>query len=111
MELIPHGCDQLWHWHAGGLSVQVQGGEQHILREGKGKKLVDQVQQITCAGSLANKSGQKVLYIAECAVFHLEQKGMTLVEIAPGIDLQTDILDQMGFRPLIVKIMDLRIWL
>lgn len=98
---------------ASGLRVQVQDGKLHILQEGKVKKLVDQVQQITFSGSFANKTGQKVLYITERAVFRLEQEGMTLVEIAPGIDLQKDILDQMGFIPLVakeLKTMDARIF-
>ena len=61
------------------------------------KKFVKKVQQVTFSGDYAKESGQKVLYVTELAVFELTEKGVTLVEIAPGIDLQTQILDQVEF--------------
>lgn len=98
---------------AGGLKVDVKDGKLTILQEGKIKKLVKDVQQITFSGNHANRTGQNVLYITERAVFQLRPEGMTLIEIAPGIDLQTQVLDQMEFAPQIaadMKLMDERIF-
>lgn len=56
---------------------------------------------------------QPVLYITERAVFELREEGITLIEVAPGIDIQTQILDQMEFKPFIaekIKFMDARIF-
>jgi propionate CoA-transferase len=70
------------------------------------------VEHITFSGTYANKVGQPVLYITERAVFQLRPEGVTLIEIAPGVDLQKDILDQMDFKPIIgdVKMMDARLF-
>lgn len=98
---------------AGGLEIEVRDGALTILKEGRVKKLVDKVQQITFSGSFATKTGQNVLYITERAVFRLENNALTLIEIAPGVDLQRDVLDQMEFSPVIspnLKLMDGRIF-
>ena len=97
---------------AGGLKEAFQHGKLEILQEGRGKKLVSQVEQVTFSGEYAGEKGQKVFYITERAVFELTDKGVALTEIAPGIDLQKDILDQMGFVPIMedVKLMDARLF-
>jgi propionate CoA-transferase len=76
---------------AGGLKVEVTPGRVRIVREGRIRKVVDQVQQITFNGRLARKRGQKVIYVTERGVFSLAPDGLVLKEIAPGVDLQKDI--------------------
>lgn len=98
---------------AGGLKEEIRDGRLVILQEGKQKKFRRDVQQITFSGDYAKSTGQKVAYITERAVFELTEKGLMLKEVAPGIDLQKDILDQMEFMPLIaedLRLMDERIF-
>ncbi|MDU4962055.1 MAG: acyl CoA:acetate/3-ketoacid CoA transferase [Sporomusaceae bacterium] len=98
---------------AGGLEVSINGGELSIVREGKNRKFLEQVEQITFSGEYARKTRQPVVYITERAVFELTDAGMLLTEIAPGIDLEKDILAQMDFKPIIspeLKTMDARIF-
>jgi len=97
---------------AGGLKVEAKDGKLEILQEGRSKKLVKAVEQISFSGEYARENGQKVLYVTERAVFELTEKGVALIEIAPGVDLRKDILDQMEFEPLMenVRIMDARIF-
>ncbi|MDR3588933.1 MAG: acyl CoA:acetate/3-ketoacid CoA transferase [Negativicutes bacterium] len=92
---------------AGGLKVKVEGGKLNILNEGRAKKFLDHVEQITFSGKYAQETGQSVLYITERAVFRLTAEGMVLTEIAPGVDLQKDILAMMDFEPIVTK--DLKI--
>ncbi len=100
---------------AGGLLVQILDGRLYILQEGETKKFIDGiVEHITYSGDYGLKKGQRVLYITERCVFELDEKGMLLKEIAPGVDLQKDILDQMDFEPVIASklvAMDPRIFL
>lgn len=94
---------------AGGLQISVANGQLNIVQEGKAQKFIKQVQQITFSGQYASTTEQNVLYVTERAVFQLIKGKMTLIEIAPGIDLQRDVLDQMGFKPDIsaqLKLMD-----
>ncbi len=74
-----------------------------IQQEGKFQKLVDEVQQISYNGKLAQERGQNMWFVTERAVFKLTANGPMLVEIAEGVDLQKDVLDQMGFVPAIAK--------
>ncbi|NOY00358.1 MAG: acyl CoA:acetate/3-ketoacid CoA transferase, partial [Verrucomicrobia bacterium] len=82
------------------LETQVDDGELTISNEGLVPKFVKQVKQVAFHGPAAIERGQEVLYVTERAVFQLTPKGLALIEIAPGIDLQTQILDQMEFSPL-----------
>lgn len=98
---------------AGGLKTAVENGVLQINQEGRFQKLVPEVSEITFNGPDALKRGQDVLYITERAVFRLTSDGLELIEIAPGIDLERDIISQMGFRPLIsadLKTMDDRLF-
>ena len=88
---------------AGQLVVGVDDGRLRILQEGKSRKFVPEVEHRTFSGSYARKRKQPVLYITERCVFKLGDDGLELVEIAPGIDLERDILAQMGFPPVVSK--------
>jgi len=85
----------------GGLEVKVENGELKILREGKSRKFVQEVEQITFNGAYAAESGQPVLYVTERCVFRRGREGMELIEVAPGIDVDRDILGQMDFTPIV----------
>ena len=98
---------------AGKLEVAIADGQLKILREGDAIKFVPLVEHRTYSGEYAFKSGQSVLYITERCVFRLIESGLELIEIAPGVDLERDILGAMGFRPAIspdLKLMDARIF-
>lgn len=90
-----------------GLECSFEDEKLHINQEGKLIKFVNKLQQISYNGEIARKKGQKMHYVTERAVFELRPEGLTLTEIAPGIDLQTQVLDLMEFKPLISK--DLKI--
>jgi propionate CoA-transferase len=99
---------------AGGLQIDIQNKQLRIAQEGKSRKFVQgEVEHVTFSGTYACKRGQKVLYITERCVFNLTEKGLELTEIAPGVDLQKDILEQMNFRPIMnrtPRLMDNRIF-
>lgn len=84
---------------AGGLKILVADGKLSILQEGKGKKYVAQVEQVTFSGAYATATKQPVLFITERAVFELQDGQVTLTEVAPGIDVENDILANMEFTP------------
>ena len=98
---------------AGGLKVEVKDGKLHILQEGRIKKFKQEVEQITFSADFATETGQKVLYVTERAVFELLDGKLTLTEIAPGVDLEKDVLGQMEFKPAVadnLKTMDERLF-
>jgi acyl CoA:acetate/3-ketoacid CoA transferase len=80
---------------AGGLKVDVAGGQLKILHEGKHPKLVERVQQLTFNAARAFAKGQEVVYVTERAVFRLAAEGLTLTEVAPGVDVERDIRPRM----------------
>lgn len=84
---------------SGGQEFLIRDGELRIHKQGRARKFVKAVQHLTFSGRYAIKRGQKVLYITERAVFRLTGEGLELIEIAPGIDLERDVLNHMDFRP------------
>jgi propionate CoA-transferase len=95
------------------LDVAVEQGELRIRREGRVRKFVDAVEQTTFFGPRAGRLHQPVLFVTERCVFRLGTDGLSLVEVAPGIDIDRDILAQMAFRPIIEDVaeMDARIFI
>lgn len=84
-----------------GLECSFEDDRLHINKEGSLIKFVNQVTQISYNGKIARNKGQKMHYVTERAVFELKPEGLVLTEIAPGIDLQTQVLDLMEFKPII----------
>lgn len=84
---------------AAGAEMKVEGGKITVVKEGNVKKFVNKVDQVTFSGPYACNRGCKVLYVTERAVFTLEDGLLTLIEIAPGIDLEKDIFGAMEFKP------------
>jgi propionate CoA-transferase len=98
---------------AGGLKVATEGGKLRILEEGKHRKFVKAVQQICFNGKVGAARGQQVIYVTERAVFRLDVDGPVLIEIAPGLDLASDIVAHMDFKPKVspsLNTMDARIF-
>lgn len=89
---------------SGGLEVQVEHGQLRIVREGAQRKFLRAVEQISFSGDYARQRGREVLYVTERAVFRLCADGVELIEIAPGIDLQSQVLDLLDFQPIIREI-------
>jgi len=86
---------------AGELKVTVTDGRIQIIKEGSIRKFVKQVEQISFSSNRSRQIGQKVLYVTERAVFRLTSEGLELIELAPGIDLQKQVMDLMEFKPII----------
>jgi len=84
---------------AGGLKVGVGDGRLTIVSEGKHRKFVPQLEQTSYNGHYAKERGQTTVFVTERAVFRTSDEGLELIEIAPGVDLDRDVLGQMGFRP------------
>ncbi|MGE4488169.1 MAG: acyl CoA:acetate/3-ketoacid CoA transferase [Kiritimatiellales bacterium] len=98
---------------AGKLKIKIEDGNLIIVEDGTKTKFIQQVEQVTFSGRYANKIGQRVLYITERGVFVLKPDGLHLIEVAPGIDIQTQIVEKMEFKPIIdanVKMMDPRLF-
>ncbi len=98
---------------AGGLKVELAYGKMRIVQEGRSRKFVRNVEQVTFSGKYASDKSQPVIYVTERCVFQLTPAGLELIEVAPGIDIEKHILAQMDFKPIINKPMpmDRRIFL
>jgi propionate CoA-transferase len=83
----------------GGLEVEVKGGKLRILREGKNRKFIPAVEQVSFSGAHGLKANQEALYVTERCVFRLTKEGLMLTELAPGIEVE-DVLGNMDFAPL-----------
>jgi len=97
---------------AGGLEIEIEDGKVKIVQEGRSQKFIKNVEQITFSGKYAQLRSQPVFYVTERCVFQLRPEGLELIEVAPGIDIERDILAHMGFKPLINDpvLMDARIF-
>lgn len=84
---------------AGGAQFAVDDGRLRIVQEGKVSKFVEQVVQVTFSGTLAAQQRKDVLYVTERCVFRLTSAGLTLTEVAPGVDIERDVLRHLPFRP------------
>lgn len=89
---------------AGGLETEIVNGELKIVQEGKNKKFIKQIEQVTFSGKYSKSINQPVLYVTERAVFRLTDEGLELIEIAPGIDLEKDVLAHMEFTPIMKNV-------
>jgi propionate CoA-transferase len=86
---------------AGGLKVEIADGKLVIVNEGRFRKFVERIDQVTFSGEYAATNGKRVLYVTERCVLALTPDGLELTEVAPGIDIERDILPNMAFRPII----------
>ena len=85
----------------GGLEVEIVDGQVTIENEGANPKFIEEVEQVTFSGEYAAETGQPVVYVTERAVFELEDDGLVLTEIAPGVDLEDDVVEPMAFEPVV----------
>jgi len=89
---------------SGGLKTLVSNGRIEIIEEGRFKKFVSEVSQVTFSGSLAAEDDRDVIYVTERCVLALGPHGLELVELAPGVDLQRQVLDLLPFRPAMLNV-------
>ncbi|HXM01253.1 MAG TPA: hypothetical protein VN939_01545, partial [Chthoniobacterales bacterium] len=101
------------YFTAGGLDQQIEAGQLRIQKEGKSRKFVEQVEHVTFSGKRAREQRQEVLFVTERAVLKLEPDGLTVIEIAPGINLERDVLQQADTALRVspnLKVMDARLF-
>lgn len=106
-------CVFCFPFSGGGNKMEVVDGKMHIIQEGKYQKFCEKVDEISASGEYAVESGQEVLYVTERCVFGLTPEGLELREIAPGLDVEKDIISLMPFRPLVskdLKVMDAKLF-
>jgi propionate CoA-transferase len=92
---------------AGGIELAIGGGQIQVVKEGKNRKFVNEVEQVTFNGNLASEKGQNVLFVTERCVLNLEEDGLVIKEIAPGIDLKRDVIEQIEFPVRVANNLDL----
>ncbi|HET7097092.1 MAG TPA: CoA-transferase [Casimicrobiaceae bacterium] len=98
---------------AGDLDIGWENGTTIVRREGRHKKFVPKLEQVCYSAAMGRPRGQVTLFVTERAVFRVGPDGLELTEIAPGIDVERDVVAQMGFRPNVsrdLKMMDARIF-
>jgi propionate CoA-transferase len=88
---------------SGGLKVDWKNGGLAIVEEGRHRKFVPSIEQICYSARFAAEEGRKALFITERAVFRLVEDGLELIEVAPGIDVERDVLAHMAFRPRVAR--------
>ena len=87
-----------------GLEVQFHDGQLRIVHEGRIAKFVKSVEQVSFSGPIARDAKRDVIFVTERAVFRLQPEGIELIEVAPGIDIQHHVIDQMEFTPIIREV-------
>ena len=98
---------------SGGLAIQSGDGRLQIVTEGRHSKFVSSIQQICYNAPFAASQGRKALFVTERAVFEVNEHGFEVIEVAPGIDLEQEVLARMAFKPKVsahLKLMDARIF-
>jgi propionate CoA-transferase len=98
---------------AGELDVGWENGQTVIRKEGKHKKFVRKLEQICYNAAMGRERGQTTYFVTERAVFKVGAQGLELIEVAPGVDVERDVVANMEFRPAIspkLKVMDARIF-
>ena len=98
---------------SGGLEIKSGDGQLHIVTEGRHHKFVKSIQQICYNAPFAAREGRKALFVTERAVFEVTKEGFEVIEVAPGIDLEKDVIGLMAFKPKVsknLKLMDARIF-
>lgn len=97
---------------AGKQDIRIEDGQLRIVEDGELRKFVAEVEHRTFAGRLAAERGQPVLYVTERCVLRLSVEGLELIEVAPGVDIERDILARMDFAPIVrePKLMDARLF-
>jgi len=101
------------YFTAGGLDLAIEDGKLRIVKEGKARKFTREVEHVTFSGRRARVNHQNVLYVTERCVIQLEADGLTVIEIAPGVDLQRDVLGQADVDLRVspnLKLMDARLF-
>lgn len=89
---------------AKGAKYEIGNGQLSVTKHGDVVKLVNNVEQITYSGKEALKRGQEVVYVTERAVFELSEQGLVLTEVAPGVDVDHDVVERMQFEPIIPSV-------